>query len=661
MSPRYRCANGHAWTWEDSTQIPSSCPTCGIAVASTVLAPAPPPRADHDATVLQPSAASLAGYLFGNEDVPILPEYEILAKLGRGGMGVVYKARRRQDDRIVALKVIRKDRLQHEDAVRRFRREAQAMARLSHPNIVQVFTADQAGDLHYLVMEYIDGLNLDQLVAKQGPQPIPRTIDFLRQAALGLQHALERGLVHRDVKPSNLMVTPAPPPPDQDQRAARYGCVVKLLDMSVARLLQWAGQPDSLSTLTQGGAVIGTADYVAPEQLEDPRRADIRSDLYSLGCSFYFILTGQVPFPGNSLVAKLDQQRWQTPTSIHQLRDNVPPALVTIIQRLMAKNPRDRFRTPGELVQALEQMPRSGFASAPPLTTFPAIAKLTGHENTIWSLAWSADGSKLISGGKDRGARLWDVAAARQLRMFHGFNQDVRAVTFLPGNDRAALAVGAGIRLVDLGTGQELLRLTGHTAAVKCLLAAPDGKRLYSAGEDRAVRAWELPTGRDVQRFSRHTAEVTSLALVPPDGPLFSAGRDAVLRSWDLRSGQLAREIPSGGAAILALALSVDGRFLLTAHFDTLIRLWDVATGRELRRFLGHKQMVAAVAFLPDGERFLSAGHDGTVRVWDLETGVEHAHLEGATAPLHTLALSPDAKTVAAAGADKTIYLWNVP
>lgn len=658
MSPRYRCANGHSWTWDDPTQAPSACPSCSALIAPDHSDATP--RNDRDATLIQPASPSLVGFLFGHEDVPRMPNYEILGKLGRGGMGVVYKARQVSDNRIVALKVIRKDRLQHEDGVRRFRREAQAMARLSHPNIVQVLDADQSGDVHYLVMEYVDGVNLDQLVAAQGPQPIERTVDFFRQAAFGLQHAFERGLVHRDVKPSNLMVTPSPPPPDQESRSTRYGYVVKLLDMSVARLLQWSGQPDSLSTLTQGGAVIGTADYVAPEQLEDPRRADTRSDLYSLGCTFYFVLTGQVPFPGVTLVAKLDQQRWQTPTSIHQLRDNVPPALVTIIQRLMAKNPRDRFRTPGELVQALEQMPRSSFSSAPPLDTIAPTLQLKGHEGTVWSLAWSADDAWLLSGGKDRTARLWNVGAGEG-KTLSSFNQDVRATAFIPGADRVAFSVGTGIRVFDINSAQEVQRLSGHTAAVKVLLASPDGRRLYSAGEDRSVRVWEMLTGREVQRFAKHTSEVNTLALLSNDGPLLSAGRDQAIRLWDLRSGQVAREISSVGTAVLSMALSFDNRFLLTAHFDTLIRLWDVKTGRELRRFLGHKQMVTGIAFLPDGERFLSASQDGSVRLWDLETGVEHVHLEGAAGPLHVLVLANDGKRVAAAGADQTIYVWDVP
>ncbi|MFO0968050.1 MAG: serine/threonine-protein kinase [Gemmataceae bacterium] len=278
MPSRFRCHNGHPWTQDAAP--PAACPTCGAAFAETM-----PPRDDRLPTVAQSSGPPLVGYLFGQDEIPQLPDFEIIGKLGRGGMGVVYKARRRADERIVAVKVIRSDRLQHEEAVRRFRREAQALARLAHPNIVQVLDADQSGDLHYLVMEYLEGVNLDQLVAKQGAQPFARAADFMRQAALGLQHAFERGLVHRDIKPSNLMVSPAPPPAGQEPKG-RYQYVVKVLDLSVARLLNWPGQADSLSTLTQGGAVIGTADFVAPSSLRTRAAPISARDLYSLGCTF---------------------------------------------------------------------------------------------------------------------------------------------------------------------------------------------------------------------------------------------------------------------------------------------------------------------------------------------------------------------------------------
>ncbi len=364
---RRSCFRGHFWEADGKSGLAGFCPVCG-APAQPLLPPSAADAADDLESTIQESPGTGALPLLGgaSEPLPTLPDFEILGELGRGGMGIVYKARELRKDRLVALKVIRKDRLQHEEAVRRFRREAQAASRLLHPNIVHVFDSDHSGSTHYLVMEFVDGMTLERLVELKGPLTLERACDFVRQTALGLQHAQDMALVHRDIKPTNLMVTP--PPRDGTQRGGNggLGYQIKILDMGVARVLQLGGQSpsESLSTLTHGGSVIGTADYIAPEQLEDPHGADIRADLYSLGCTFYFLLTGQVPFPGGSLVSKLDKQRWETPTSIHQLRDDVPPAVATLVQKLMAKKPAERFQTPADLVQALDELGRTGFSSS---------------------------------------------------------------------------------------------------------------------------------------------------------------------------------------------------------------------------------------------------------------------------------------------------------
>ena len=204
-------------------------------------------------------------------------------------MGQVFKARNWKLGRIVALKLIRKERLDSPDAIRRFQREVRAAAALSHPNIVLAYDADQIGGTHLLVMECIEGASdLAKLVKKNGPLPVAQACEYIRQAALGLQHAFERGLVHRDIKPANLLLT-------------ADGKTVKILDMGLARLDQKAGDGEASSTMTQEGAVMGTPDYIAPEQAMESHTVDIRADLYSLGCTFYYLLTAKVPFPGGTL------------------------------------------------------------------------------------------------------------------------------------------------------------------------------------------------------------------------------------------------------------------------------------------------------------------------------------------------------------------------
>lgn len=650
-----RCAEGHRWEL-GFLGASTTCPQCGRMGINEEN------NATNAAATIS-AASEQAGRSL--EPVPSsLPDFEIESELGRGGMGVVYKARQISTKRLVAIKVIRQDRLQHEESVRRFRREAQAAARLLHPNIVHVFDSDHTGDTHYLVMEFVDGITLDRLVSERGPLSVERACDVVRQAALGLQHAHEQALVHRDIKPSNLMITPQPGRANQplDRRLPANASLVKLLDMGVARVLQLGGQApgESLSTLTQGGAVIGTADYVAPEQLENPHNADIRADLYSLGCTFYFLLTGHVPFPGGTLVSKLDRQRWETPTSIHQLREEVPPAVAEVVHKLMSKNPDDRFATPAEVARTLEKLARTGYTgtSSAPLTN---PRRLHAHTGPVWAVAFAPDGAEVLSAGKDRIPRLWDTAGGTVLHELPVQPQEIRAVAFSPDGASFCTVSGVSVRLWDRATRGEVRRLVGHAAAVRCAIFLADGKSIASAGDDKTVRIFDLASGREMHRFARHTASVTGLALVANKDAILSCSRDQSLRLWDVRNGHETGMLASDGGAVLAVATCSAGSFVLSSHFDTSIRLWDLESAQEVRRYVGHKQMVTTVTLLPDDQRFLSASQDGTARLWDLADGRELACLEGHQGGVHALAVSPDGKLAVSVGADSDLCLWELP
>jgi DNA-binding NtrC family response regulator len=275
----------------------------------------------------------------GRDRPLVLGQYVLLDVLGQGGMGEVFKARQRRLKRVVALKVIRGECFRSPGAVQRFRREIEAAARLAHPNIVRIYDADEHNGLHFLAMEYVEGTDLDRLLKRHGPLPVPQACAYVRQAATGLQHAHECGLVHRDVKPSNLLLA--------------AGGVIKLLDLGLARLEPGAAQQGTADDLTQSGAVLGTPDYIAPEQALNARTVDIRADLYSLGCTFYHFLTGQAPFNGSTWTQKLLQHQLEAPAPVEQLRPDVPPAVAAVVRRLMAKHPQDRYQTPAEVVAAL--------------------------------------------------------------------------------------------------------------------------------------------------------------------------------------------------------------------------------------------------------------------------------------------------------------------
>ena len=274
----------------------------------------------------------------------ILGPYRLLDRLGEGAMGQVFKAFHQPMNRVVALKVIRKELLANPQAVGRFYQEVRAAAQLTHPHVVIAHDAGQVGDTHFFAMEYVEGIDLAKLVKEKGPLPVAQACEYVRQAALGLQHAHERRLVHRDIKPANLLLAAA--------HGSQPGGVVKVLDLGLARLSGSADETHS-GGLTQAGSVVGTPHFLAPEQARNSHGVDIRADLYSLGCTLFYLLTGQPPFTGQELTEILLQHQMDPMPSLAKFRPDVPPGVQAILQKLTAKKPEDRYQTPAELAAAL--------------------------------------------------------------------------------------------------------------------------------------------------------------------------------------------------------------------------------------------------------------------------------------------------------------------
>ncbi len=298
-------------------------------------------------------AGQSSGFHFG--------PYRILEQVGKGGMGRVYKAEHRTMRRVVALKLLGNATLKTERAVQLFLHEIRAVAVLQHPNIVCAYDANVINGRHYLVLEYVDGPNLDQLVRRGGPLPVGLACDYMRQAANGLEFAHGLGMVHRDIKPANILVQ------RQGQGGAGSPGLIKISDFGLARLAAPApchpGMDASPATIfTRDNTVMGTPDYLSPEQSRDLHQTDIRSDLYSLGCTFYFLLTGQVPYPGGTALEKLIRHATESPKPVPDFRDDVPAEVIAVLERLMAKKPEDRFQAPAELAAALGPFAVTGSA-----------------------------------------------------------------------------------------------------------------------------------------------------------------------------------------------------------------------------------------------------------------------------------------------------------
>jgi serine/threonine-protein kinase len=305
---------------------------------------------------------TLIRFLVENERIPIyqlrkvihgkvsdlfIGHYVVVDKIGEGGMGKVFRARDSRTGRTVALKVVRSHLISNPTVRGRFEREVKAAEQLDHPNIVALLDAGEIEGKYFLAMEFVDGVDLTRLIRQFGVLPIPEACEYLRQAALGLEHAHARGFVHRDIKPSNIVVSGERHLPDANEPA-----VVKILDMGLVRSPA-LDESTGISDLTRAGTVLGTPDYISPEQGKNSSQVDHRADQYSLGATFYFLVTGKPPFPVGSAVEKIIQHQVDPPPPLQAVRPDVSDELARVIGRLLAKRPEDRFESAGDIAKAL--------------------------------------------------------------------------------------------------------------------------------------------------------------------------------------------------------------------------------------------------------------------------------------------------------------------
>ena len=441
----------------------------------------------------------------------VMGNYVILDKLGEGGMGTVYKARHRRMDRIVALKVLASDAMKDADAVKRFQQEVKAAAKLTHPNIVTAYDADEAGGVHFLVMECVEGRDLGSLGREKDQIPVGTAVDYILQAARGLEYAHGKGIIHRDIKPSNLLLG--------------IDGTVKVLDMGLARFNQKAGADDATEAegLTQSGQVMGTVDYMSPEQAQSTKSADERSDVYSLGCTLFYLLAGKPVYEGETLVAKILAHRDQPIPYLWEVRSDVPKPLEDTFRKMVAKNPKYRHQSMKRVIADLQKSATGrGAAGAKPGAASQAKADTVARPASTIA---ASPAPRPVPRSAPVGARRHDALIYAKEQQRRQTYQHELAKTIKAADRQHRRALGKGPLAI-------LTKVAGHVFGPIIVLAVLIGvvggayvgikawrhnARLINQSEERILRKINqvLPQGRLETLSAIHFTNGSSFRSVP--------------------------------------------------------------------------------------------------------------------------------------------------
>jgi WD40 repeat protein/Flp pilus assembly protein TadD len=697
----------------------------------------------------RPGAGDPAGLPDSLEGLHV-PGYTVIRELGRGGMGVVYLARQADVDRVVALKMLLSGGPGEADLAR-FRREAQTLGRLQHPNIVAIYEVGEHQGRPFFSLEFCPGGNLAH---RLGGAPLPprEAAELVRRLASAVQAAHDADVVHRDLKPANILLAADETP--------------KIGDFGLARKLDEAGT-------TRTGDVIGTPSYMAPEQAAGQKNVGPAADVYALGAILYECLTARPPFKAATVFDTLMQVVGEEPAAVRQLNPQVPGDLETICGRCLRKEPERRYPSARELADELQRFLAGEPIRARPVSAGewvwkwarrrPAVAGLSaalalllplalavsltlwrsavaeavrarsaeegvrkekgraekqwtraegllharqvrsaqrewqagnmgvawehlnacrwdyrglehrylytlfhrnqatlrGHTGRVWSVAISADGTRIVSGSADGTLRLWDSGTGQELLVLRGHRAAVRSVAFTPDGRRIVSGSEDGtVKVWHSGTGKELCTCNGSSGAVHCVAVSPVGDRLVSISRNGTIKVWDI-VGRPLLTLQGDMATRNNLAISPDGTRIASGNWNGSVKVWDAGTGRLLSVFRGHAGPVSTVAFSPDGRRIVSGSWDRTVKVRDSGTGKELFTLQGHTKEVNSVAISADGSRIVGGSHDATVRVWDSRTGRELLTHKGHTRDVLSVAISGDGNRIVSGSDDATVKVWD--
>jgi WD40 repeat protein len=617
------------------------------------------------ARITQPSLAVLP-----EGSRPTVPGYEILRELGRGGMGVVYQARQLGLNRMVALKMILAGAHAGAKHLARFRHEAEAIASLHHPHIVQIYEIGEADGVPYCALEYVADGNLGQRIHGD-PQPIEPTVLLLETLARTIHFAHQHGIIHRDLKPANILLQRKPNKLDEGDFA--YSDLLfrisdfdpKVSDFGLAKRLDESG----VGTIS--GEIVGTPSYMAPEQAKGKiHRIGPATDVYALGTILYEMLTGRPPFKGAAPVDTVVQLLHQEPVRPSSLWPSLPRDLETICLTCLRKEPGRRYASAEALADDLRRFRTGKPILARPVGAMERVWKWTRRRPLIAALVWGMIASVVLGFGGvtwqwQEATIARDIARAEEReKELERLQAEAARAEAIAERQRAQVALYFS-RIAQSQLHFRVNNLPGAVGSLnKCVPAAEQ--------EDRRGWEWYYLFGlfhSDLLTLMHDRPAMGGSAVYDPAGttivsvlgghPRDDAAHPGEVRFWDAATGALLRQLPAPGT-VHRVVFRADGAHIALATTDGAVLIWDSATGNELLRTPAGGQLVQAVAFSPDGRRLALAGWDETVKVCDAATGAVVTSFRGHHARVQSVAFHPDGKQVASGDGAAVLKVWDV-